>query len=67
MGAGASDAVILGNGFVDGGRNIEEPRIAKLRGAERIALADATGEVGNVLEKGVKVFAKAPKGFNNAR
>ena len=67
MGAGASNAVIFGYGFVDGGRTIEEPRIAKLRGAERIALADATGEVGNVLEKGMKVFAKAPKRLNDAR
>ena len=67
MGAGASNAVIFGDGFIDGGRNIEEPRIAKLRGAERIALADATGEVGSVLEKGMKVFAKAPKRLNEAR
>ena len=67
MGPSASDAVVLGDGFIDCGRNIEEPRIAKLRGAERIALADATGEVGNVLEKGVEIFAKAPKRLNDAR
>ena len=67
MGAGASNAVIFGDGFIDGGRNIEEPRIAKLRGAEGIALADATREVSNVLEKGVKIFAKASKRLDNTR
>ena len=30
VGAVAGNAVIFGNGFVEGGRNIEQPRAAKL-------------------------------------
>ena len=30
VGAVAGNAVIFGNGFVEGGRNIEQPRVAKL-------------------------------------
>ena len=66
VGTAAGNAVVFGDGFVESGGNIEQPRVAKLRGPKGVALADATGKIGNVFKKRVEIIAKSPKGLNDA-
>ena len=63
----ARHAIVLRNCLVKGGRNVEEPGGPELGGPRAFTLANAAGEVGKVLEKGMKVFAQPPKGFDDAR
>ena len=66
VGAVAGNAVVFGDGFVQGGGDVEQPGVVKLRGPKGIAFTDASGKVGNVFKKGVKILAKESKGLNDA-
>ena len=63
----AGHTIVLCDCLVKCGRNVEEPGGPKLGRPGALALANAAGEIGKVLEKGVKVFAQPPKGFDDAR
>ena len=47
----ARHAIILRNGFIECGGDVQEPGGPELRGAGPFAFANAAGEVGQVFEK----------------
>ena len=53
----ARHAIVLRNGFVECGGNVKEPGGPELGRAGPLALTDAAGEIGQVVEKSVKLFA----------
>ena len=53
----AGHAIVLRNGFIECGGDVQEPGGPELGRPGALALANAAGEVGKVLEKGKKVFA----------
>ena len=53
----AGHAIVFSYGFVECGRNIQEPGGSELRRAGPFTLANAAGEVGQVLKERVKIFA----------
>ena len=60
-------AIVLRDCLVKCGRNVEEPGGPELRRPCALALANAAGEVGKVLEERMKIFAQPPKRFDDAR
>ena len=53
----ARHAIVFGNRIVKCGGNVKEPGGPELGRAGPLALTDAAGEVGQVVEKSVKFFA----------
>ena len=63
----AGHTIVLCDCLVKCSGNVEEPDGPELGRPGALARANAAGEVGKVLEKGMKVFAQPPKGFDDAR